>query len=63
MVIWGLHLLLLLSTKKLYVTVFAPGNPVYIYNTEIGDGVTSINNGDDLKSLVSELHVLITFIL
>ena len=27
-------------------TVFTSGNPVYIYDTEIGDGVTSINGSD-----------------
>ena len=26
--------------------VFAPGNPVYIYETEIGDGITSIDGSD-----------------
>ena len=27
-------------------TIFTSGNPVYIYNTEIGDGVTSIDSND-----------------
>jgi hypothetical protein len=43
----GIAFTAVIVNKRNYdVTVFAPGNPVYIYNTEIGDGVTSINNGD-----------------
>ena len=34
------------SQREFDEVVFVPGNPIYIYETEIGDGVTSIDGSD-----------------
>ena len=35
-----------ISTESFDMSIFVPGNPIYIFDTEIGIGVTSVDGGD-----------------